>query len=130
MECLTEHQIAYKDPDALVHEQESIGDWKTCRSICQSKGAEWFTWNSDNSKCYCKSKQHWEICVKKSNLEATSGETTCSSESLIWLVANSVKDESTSSLIFSLPSCPRTGAGRHGYLDEGSLGLRIQLQGP
>ena len=68
MECLTEYETRYGIPDSassrdgfVTYRESNVGDWESCRSICKSKGAEWFDWNNDLKKCFCKSQQYWEM---------------------------------------------------------------------
>ena len=90
MECLTEYETRYGMPDGIpasssagfvTYKGSNVGDWESCRSICKSKGAEWWDWNKNLKKCFCKSQQYWEVCTRNRNGAVTSGETTCSSES-------------------------------------------------
>ena len=92
IECLTEHDTGYSLKKASyppIHEENDVGDWESCRSICKSQpNAPWFSYKNFDSTCSCKSKQYWKECTRKQGLTGvTSGETTCTCESIAWLFA-------------------------------------------
>ena len=73
--CLTEHDIDYRGNDVNDGPTNLQPDVESCRSVCKSMAAGYFTFHKGNNACWCKSSN----AGRKETVGKVSGET-CSGE--------------------------------------------------